>query len=360
MASIDLHRLSKRFPSQAEPAVDDLSLQVGDGELLVLLGPSGCGKTTTLRMIAGFERPQHGTIRIGDEVVASDRTWVPPERRGIGIVFQDYALFPHLTVEQNVAFGILKLPRRERSERVAATLSAVDLDQYADRYPHELSGGQQQRVALARAMAPQPRLLLLDEPFSNLDPELRSALRYEVRAIVRRAGITTVLVTHDQSEAFAMADRIAVMHGGRLHQLADPEMLYRRPASRFVAGFVGRAQFVGGRVGNGEVETELGSFPDPTGLPWGSASDVLLRPDDLHIFPDPHGEALVIEREFGGATTRYVVRLRSGELIDVIQPSAHMIALDSTVRVHVLPRDPIVFPAAGDRVSDMPLQAVVG
>ncbi|HEX6291790.1 MAG TPA: ABC transporter ATP-binding protein [Herpetosiphonaceae bacterium] len=345
MAIIQLDQISKHYDTQAHPAVDNLSLKVGDGELLVLLGPSGCGKTTTLRMIAGFERPERGTIRIGDELVAGERAWVPPERRGVGIVFQDYALFPHLTVAQNVAFGVLRLSRREREQRVASALATVDLSEYAARYPHELSGGQQQRVALARAMAPQPRLLLLDEPFSNLDLELRVALRYEVRAIVRRAGITTVLVTHDQSEAFALADRIAVMHRGRLHQLADPETLYRRPASRFVAGFVGRAQFLSGSVDDDHVTTELGTFRLHRAMPQGAAADVLLRPDDLHIYPDRDGSGLVVGREFGGATVRYAVRLPSSRIIDVIQPSVHLVPLDSAVRIEVLPREPVVFPA---------------
>ncbi len=345
MAKIELSHVSKQYANQALPAVADLSLDVGEGELLVLLGPSGCGKTTTLRMLAGFERPESGTIRIGDEVVANGTSWVPPERRGVGIVFQDYALFPHLTVTQNVAFGILRLPRRERAERVAAVLDAVNLSEYAARYPHELSGGQQQRVALARALAPQPSVLLLDEPFSNLDPELRTALRYEVRSIVRRSGITTVLVTHDQSEAFALADRVAVMHQGHVHQLADPETLYRRPASRFVASFVGRAQFITGRVCDDQVHTELGAFQVQERLPCGAPAEALLRPDDLHIQPDREGAGLVVEREFGGATVRYGVRLPSAHIIDVIQPSGHLIPLDSTVRIEVLPRDPVVFPA---------------
>ncbi len=344
MATIWLENVTKSYATQAHPAVDDLSLQVHEGELLVLLGPSGCGKTTTLRLIAGFERPQAGTISIDKERVVDSDTWVPPERRGVGIVFQDYALFPHLTVAQNIAFGLLRLPRRERIERVQAALAAVDLADYGQRYPHELSGGQQQRVALARALAPQPRVLLLDEPFSNLDPELRAALRYEVRSIVRRAGITTILVTHDQSEAFALADRIAVLHQGRLHQIADPETLYRQPASRFVAGFVGRAQFVGGIASNGHIETELGFFSLRTPLSQGTVAEVLLRPDDLQIQPDRYGHAVVVGREFGGATVRYTVRLPSARIIDVIQPSVNLVPLDSAVRVEVLHRDPVIFP----------------
>jgi iron(III) transport system ATP-binding protein len=344
MATIRLEHVTKRYAAQVHPAVDDLSLEVHEGELLVLLGPSGCGKTTTLRLIAGFERPQMGVITIGEAPVANPCTWVPPERRGVGIVFQDYALFPHLTVAQNIAFGMLRLPRHERTERVQAILAAVDLQNYAQRYPHELSGGQQQRIALARALAPRPRVLLLDEPFSNLDPELRIALRYEVRSMVQRSGITTILVTHDQSEAFAFADRIAVMHAGHLHQLADPETLYRRPASRFVASFVGRAQFVSGVTSHGHLETELGFFPLRAPLPQGTGAEVLLRPDDLQIQPDRYGHATVVAREFAGATVRYAVRLPSERVIDVIQPSVNLVPLDSAVRVEVLHHDPVIFP----------------
>jgi iron(III) transport system ATP-binding protein len=343
MATIQLQHLRKRYGGQHLAAVDDLSLDVHEGELLVLLGPSGCGKTTTLRMIAGFERPEAGSIVLGQDTVANAHAWVPPERRGVGIVFQDYALFPHLTVAQNIAFGMLRLARSERKQRVAAALDAVDLDGYAERYPHELSGGQQQRVAIARALAPQPRVLLLDEPFSNLDPDLRTSLRYEVRTIVRRAGITTVLVTHDQSEAFAMADRIAVMHEGRLHQVDTPERLYRQPHSRFVAGFVGGAQWVPGEVQSDHVETELGIFANNAADV--ATVDVLLRPEDLQLAPDVRGTARVVGREFGGATVRYTVRLRSGQQLDVVQSSFELLPLDSCVRVHVLPKTPVMFPA---------------
>jgi len=344
MATIQLQHLGKRYNGQAHAAVDNLSLDVHEGELLVLLGPSGCGKTTTLRMIAGFERPESGSIVLGGDAVAGAHAWVPPERRGVGIVFQDYALFPHLTVAQNIAFGMLRLGRSERKQRVAAALDAVDLGGYAERYPHELSGGQQQRVAIARALAPQPRVLLLDEPFSNLDPDLRTSLRYEVRTIVQRAGITTVLVTHDQSEAFAMADRIAVMHEGHLHQVDTPERLYRQPHSRFVAGFVGRAQWVPGEVQGDHVETELGIFSN-TSAEDADTVDVLLRPEDLQLAPDTRGMARVVGREFGGPTVRYTVRLDSGRHLDVVQSSFELLPLNSCVRVHVLPRTAVMFPA---------------
>ena len=344
MASIELTHVCKAF-GRTRAAVADLSLSVEDGELLVLLGPSGCGKTTTLRMIAGFERPDQGVIRLGGDLVASGKHWVPPEQRGVGMVFQDYALFPHLTVAQNVAFGVLRLSRRARAARVAEALEAVDMSELGARYPHELSGGQQQRVALARAMAPRPRVLLLDEPFSNLDPELRANLRYEVRSIVRRAEMTTVLVTHDQTEAFALADRIAVMQEGQLHQVAAPEELYRRPATPFVASFVGRAQFLPGLIHGHRVTTRIGVFThDGSRVDRGPVS-VLLRPDDLRIEANPSGEGLVVEREFGGATVRYGVRLLDGTIIDVVQPSVHLIGLDTVVSIEALLAEPVVFAA---------------
>jgi iron(III) transport system ATP-binding protein len=344
MATIQMDQVTKRFVTQQQPAVDNLSLQVHEGELMVLLGPSGCGKTTSLRMIAGFERPDYGIIKLGDEVVACGQTWAPPERRGVGMVFQDYALFPHLNVAQNIAFGVLRLPRRERFERVQSALATVGLRDYERRYPHELSGGQQQRVALARALAPQPRVLLLDEPFSNLDPELRVALRREVRSIVKKVGITSVLVTHDQSEAFALADRVGVMQEGRLHQVADPQTIYRQPATRFVANFVGRAQFITGVVTNNHIETDLGFFTLQTPMPSGTTAEVLLRPDDLQVKEDAYGNGLVIGREFGGATIRYTIRLQSEQVIDVVQPSFELIPLHSIVRVEVLAQNPSIYP----------------
>lgn len=345
MASITLTHVAKGFGKMA-PAVADLSLAVEEGELLVLLGPSGCGKTTTLRMIAGFERPDHGTIRLGTDVVAGAKHWTPPEQRGVGMVFQDYALFPHLTVAQNVAFGVLRIGRPERMARVTEALEAVGLLDLRERYPHELSGGQQQRVALARALAPRPRVLLLDEPFSNLDPELRTALRYEVRSIVRRSGITTVLVTHNQGEAFAMADRIAVMQAGRLQQVAEPEELYRRPATPLVAGFVGSAQFLPGTVEGDVVTTRVGSFRNNAPRSHNGPVSVLLRPDDLRIEAHTGGSGLVIEREFLGATVRYSVRLPDGSVIDVVQPSVHLIPLDTVVKIEALPAVPVFFPGA--------------
>ena len=253
---IALERVTRRFGSVE--AVSATSFCVERGEVVALLGPSGCGKTTLLRLIAGFEAPDAGRVTVAGEDVAGAGRWVPPERRRVGMVFQDYALFPHLTVTQNVAFG---LPRKERSARVPMLLALVDLCGLGDRYPHELSGGQQQRVALARALAPAPEAILLDEPWSNVDPHLRSELRDEVAAILRPLGVTVVLVTHDREEAFSLADRIALMRDGVIEQQGTPEELYQAPASRWAAEFVGAANFVPGTVANGLVTTSLGSFP---------------------------------------------------------------------------------------------------
>lgn len=240
---LQVSQLQVRYAGQAVAAVQDVSLGLAAGQIGVLIGPSGCGKTTLLRSVAGLESVAAGAIRLGSQVVGSPGHSMPPEQRRIGMVFQDYALFPHLTVGSNVAFGIEHLPAAERSLRVAEVLQLVGLEGSAQRYPHELSGGQQQRVALARALAPRPQLMLLDEPFSNLDVDLRERLAHEVRNILKQAGATALFVTHDQLEAFAIGDMIGVMHQGRLHQWDDAYTLYHRPATRFVADFIGHGVF---------------------------------------------------------------------------------------------------------------------
>jgi ABC-type Fe3+/spermidine/putrescine transport system ATPase subunit len=284
-----LDRLDKSFGGNS--VLRGLSLEVGKGEVLALLGPSGSGKTTALRLIAGFEAPDCGAIRVEED----DVTGLPPERRRFGMVFQHYALFPHLDVAENVAFGLAgsRLSREETARRVAESLALVDLPGFGCRRVGEISGGQQQRVALARALAPEPRVLLLDEPLSNLDPTLRERTRRELRRAIERVGITTVLVTHEQDEAFHLGDRVAVLQGGMLHQIGAPEDLYERPATRFVAGFVGRANGLAGTLEpDGRVLLASGvrwngaPAPELEGAAPGTPVELVVRPESL-AFRDP-------------------------------------------------------------------------
>ena len=292
-------------------AVRGLDLEVRRGETLALLGPSGCGKTTTLRLIAGFESPDSGTVEVGGRTVAGPGVRVAPEKRRVGMVFQDYALFPHLTVEQNVAYGLPK--DKKRKGRVKEILALAHLDGLGERMPHELSGGQQQRVALARALAPGPTVVLLDEPFSNLDATLRARVRSEMREILNRAGATAVFVTHDQEEALSLADEVAVMLGGRVVQSAPPEELYHHPVTREVASFVGDANFLPGTAENGHVRCELGTIPT-LGNGEGEV-EVMLRPEALVLRTLPNGQATVEDREFYGHDQLLRLRLDSGRTL---------------------------------------------
>jgi iron(III) transport system ATP-binding protein len=296
-----LHRIGKRFAADALPAVDGLSLTVTEGEIVALLGPSGCGKTTTLRLIAGFEVPDAGTVTIRGALMAGPGRMVAPEERGVGIVFQDYALFPHLTVADNVAFGLQRLPRASRRERVARILDTVGLADLARRYPHELSGGQQQRVAVARALAPSPALMLLDEPFSNLDADLRTQMRDEVERVLRATGTTAIFVTHDQEEAFTLADRVGVLNRGRIEQIASPEDVYHRPATRFVAEFVGAADFLSGEATRRGILTEIGVLANVDQLEPGTRVHVMVRPDDITFVPHTEGGGIITRRYFRGS-----------------------------------------------------------
>jgi iron(III) transport system ATP-binding protein len=338
VSDVRLDAVSKSF-GRAH-AVDGVSLELAPGELVAVLGPSGCGKTTLLRLIAGFERPEAGRVLVGGEEMAGPAAWVPPEKRLVGMVFQDYALFPHLTVEANVGFGLVRRPRPERETLTKRTLELVGLQHKTGRYPHELSGGERQRVALARALAPEPRVVLLDEPFSNLDATLRAGLRREVELILREAGATALLVTHDQEEALSLADRLAVMRDGRLVQVGAPEEVYARPAGRWEAQFVGEVNVLAGVARGGGVETELGVFDLPR--PASGAVHVAVRPEQLELSADHDGNADVIGREFRGHDVLYRLRHEGGRTVLVQLPSLELHEVGA--RVFVRPARSAVAP----------------
>ena len=329
---LEISQLDVKYPGRSAPSVHDVTLGLPSGGIGVLIGPSGCGKTTLLRAVAGLEPVSAGRILVGQRVVSEPGHTEAAEHRRIGMVFQDYALFPHMDVASNVAFGLQRLSRSEREARVAEVLTLVGLEGSGSRYPHELSGGQQQRVALARALAPRPDLLLLDEPFSNLDVELRERLAHEVRNILKAANTTALLVTHDQLEAFAIGDVIGVMHEGLLHQWDDAYSLYHRPATRFVADFIGHGVFTPAtlREVNGQivVDTPIGTLTDVAECPLPCAfcegqCDVLLRADD--IVHDDHApvKAEIIRKAFRGSEFLYTLRLASGHTLMAHVPSHH-------------------------------------
>jgi iron(III) transport system ATP-binding protein len=330
-----------------QPAVRSLSLHIAKGRQACLLGPSGCGKTTVLRAIAGFEAVTKGEIRLRDRVVSRPGYSIPPEKRRLGMVFQDYALFPHLTVRDNVCFGLRGLSRHGRHKIADEMLELVGLNRLGERFPHELSGGQQQRVAVARALAPEPELVLMDEPFSNLDIELRERLSADVRAIFKERGITAILVTHDQHEAFAVGDHIGVMREGEILQWDTPYNLYHEPADRFVANFIGQGTFLKATLLSPDTfETEAGLIKGHRAFPWpkGTAVEVLLRPDD--ILPDADGplRAEVIDKAFKGAEILYTLRLPTGGVLLSLFPSHHYHETGERVSIRIAPDHLVAFP----------------
>jgi len=352
---IESIRLGYPSGSRFIEIVHGLSMTLARGEIGCLLGPSGCGKTTVLRAIAGFEPLNAGRILLGGRQI-SDRTQsAAPETRQIGVVFQDYALFPHLSVADNVGFGLRGLARSERKKQVSDLLELVGLAASHDHYPHELSGGQQQRVALARALAPRPALLLLDEPFSNLDVTLRERLAIEVRDILKVLGTTAVLVTHDQHEAFAIADQIGIMHDGVIVQWDNAYNLYHRPQNRFVANFIGQGVFTKGTVdlAHQNVQIEIGSLPLPPGqtlhaMESGEQTvDVLLRADDVIHDDNSALKAEVLRKAFRGAEFLYTLKLASGQTVLALVPSHHDHAIGEKIGIRLAADHVVTFPTGG-------------
>ncbi len=327
--------------------VNDLSFSLPDGKIGCLLGPSGCGKTTVLRTIAGFENPVNGQVLISGKVVTDKKNRMPPEKRNIGMVFQDFALFPHIDVAENIRFGIHAWPLKEQQKRIGELLEMTGMASFAKSYPHQLSGGQQQRVALARALAPKPSILLLDEPFSNMDAEFREQLAREVRKILKQEDITAILVTHDQFEAFAMADEIGVINAGRILQYDTAYNLYHKPVNRIVADFIGEGVIVPGMVvGVNTVNTELGNIHGqvPPGCKPGCPVEVLIRPDDIVHDDKSRDTALVVDRAFRGSDFLYTLRMPSGiEVLSLIS-SHHDHKKNETIGIHLEIDHLVIFP----------------
>ncbi len=347
MASITIKGLTKSFQSgdDAPAAVADLDLDIKDNQFITLLGPSGCGKTTTLRMIAGYIVPDAGTIHVDDRLVSSPSSVTPPDQRGMGMVFQNYAVWPHKTVYENVVFGlkIRKTPAAALKKKLEETLALVNLTGLEGRYPNELSGGQQQRVALARSLVVEPEILLLDEPLSNLDAKLREQMRVELKRLQRRTGITFVYVTHDQAEALALSDHIAVIHGGRLQQYGTPQDVYERPANRLVADFMGLVNLVSAKVvgtGGGMGQVEAGALKIdvvlPEGIRPGESVEVAIRPENIRLKPATGAAtAKISERTFLGNISEYYATLDSGQTLRVQTHPRQVFAVGDPVAVEI-------------------------
>lgn len=337
-----VHGLSKRYDAAGPMVVDDISFTVEPNEIFAILGPSGCGKTTTLRVMAGFESIDKGSVELRNRVIECQHTHLSPDKRGIGFVFQEYALFPHLSVRDNVGFGLSKMSKSDKNSRVDEMLKLTGLTDFADRKPHELSGGQQQRVALARALAPMPEIIFLDEPFSNLDAVMRQSTRNEIRSILKKAGTSAILVTHDQEEALSFADRIAVMNNGKIEQVGTPEEVYYTPRTEFVALFLGRTNLLRAKASGMEAYTDLGSLM----INRPARGDVMLsiRPEHLTLERTTEQNCnglcgTVLSREFKGHDITYKIKLRNGDCLVHTDNRMPFVAGDSVV---VKPIEPAV------------------
>ena len=351
MTTLEVQHLTKRFTNAQYAAVDDISFVLENGEILALVGPSGCGKTTTLRLIAGLERPDSGQIYLNGKVLASEAEFVLPERRGIGMVFQDHALFPHLTVFENVAFGLRGWKPAEIRAAVSEMLRLVGMETLAGRYPHELSGGERQRVALVRALAPRPVLLLLDEPFSSLDADLRGEVREQVRSILKSIHATVIFVTHDQEEALFMGDRLAVFQRGCLEQIGTPEQIFHSSATRFVAEFMGNSDFLSGKAFPEGIHTEVGLLPQPVAVNGSAPVEVALRADDVDFELAEKGNAVIAERFFRGAFNVYRLRLDSGQVLHAFKEHTVILPVGARVRAYISAGHPLVVFHKGRVVS---------
>ncbi len=341
MTTLEVRNLVKHFYGTQQSAVDDISFELSGGEILALVGPSGCGKTTTLRIIAGLERPDAGLVRLNDRVVASKSVFIPPEKRGVGMVFQDHALFPHLTVSENIAFGLRGQLPAQIKRTVGDMLHLVGLLPLAKRYPHALSGGERQRVALARALAPRPVLVLMDEPFSSLDADLRVEMREHVRRILKSMQATVVFVTHDQEEALYMGDRLAVLQDGHLEQIGTPEEIFHESNTRFVAEFMGDSDFLKGKVAQRGIQTEIGLLTEVVDLPISTPVEVAVRADDIDFQIDGSGNSVIVERFFRGAFNLYRLRLDSGQILHASTEHTRIYPVGARVRAYMSAEHPL-------------------
>lgn len=348
MTTLSIQNLVKHFPGTQQSAVNDISFGLSSGEILALVGPSGCGKTTTLRIIAGLERPDSGSVRLHDHVVASESVFVPPEKRGVGMVFQDHALFPHLTVSENIAFGLRGNSPTQIKHTVGEMLHLVGLLPLAKRYPHALSGGERQRVALARALAPRPILVLMDEPFSSLDADLRMEMREHVRRILKSRQATVVFVTHDQDEALYMGDRLAVLNKGHLEQIGTPEEIFHESNTHFVAEFMGDSDFLKGKVTQHGIQTEIGLLNQTVDLPVSTRVEIAVRADDIDFQMDGSGNSIIVERFFRGAFNLYRLRLDSGQILHAFTDHTRIHPVGARVHAYVSVEHPLsVFSSSG-------------